>query len=63
MDWNDLLAAIALYLILEGLLPFLSPAKWRETIAMLATMSEQQLRIMGLVSMILGALLLAFIRG
>jgi uncharacterized protein YjeT (DUF2065 family) len=63
MNWNDLFAAFALYLILEGLLPFLSPRKWQETIAMLASMSEGQLRMFGLVSMILGAVLLAFVRG
>ncbi len=63
MNWNDLFAAFALYLILEGLFPFLSPRKWQETIAMLASMSESQLRIFGLVSMIAGALLLALVRG
>ena len=63
MNWNDLFAAFALYLILEGLFPFLSPRKWQETIAMLASMSESQLRIFGLVSMIAGAFLLALVRG
>jgi uncharacterized protein YjeT (DUF2065 family) len=58
-----LFAAFALYLILEGLLPFLSPGKWREAIAMLARMSEGQLRTFGLVSMFLGVLLLALVRG
>lgn len=63
MNWSDLFAAFALYLILEGLLPFLSPGKWREAIAMLAQMSEGQLRTFGLVSMFLGVLLLALVRG
>jgi uncharacterized protein YjeT (DUF2065 family) len=63
MNWSDLLAAFALYLILEGLLPFLSPKRWQEAISMLAGMSENQLRIFGLVSMVAGALLLAVVRG
>jgi len=63
MDWNDLFAALALYLILEGLLPFISPRRWQEAIAMLASMSESQLRIFGLVSMCAGLGLLAFVRG
>jgi len=63
MNWNDLFAAFALYLILEGLLPFVSPRSWQEAIAMLARMSESQLRIFGLVSMCAGLVLLAFVRG
>ena len=63
MDWNDLLAAFALYLVLEGLLPFVSPRSWQEAVSMLASMSEKQLRVFGLVSMCAGLLLLAVVRG
>jgi uncharacterized protein YjeT (DUF2065 family) len=62
MDWNDLFAAFALYLVLEGLLPFISPKSWQEAVALIARMPERQLRIFGFVSMCAGALLLAFVR-
>ena len=63
MDWNDLFTALALYLVLEGLLPFISPRSWQEAVVMLARMSASQLRIFGLVSMCAGLMLLAFVRG
>lgn len=62
MDWNDLLAALAIYLVLEGLLPFLSPRGWKESMVLIARMPERQLRLIGLVSMVAGALLLAWVR-
>jgi uncharacterized protein YjeT (DUF2065 family) len=62
MDWADLLAAFALYLVLEGLLPFASPRGWKQSIAMIAQLSDRQLRIFGFLSMLAGLLLLAFIR-
>jgi uncharacterized protein YjeT (DUF2065 family) len=63
MDWNDLFAALALYLILEGLFPFLSPRRWQETVALLAQMSASQLRIFGLFSVCAGLALLVIVRG
>ncbi|MEO0443833.1 MAG: DUF2065 domain-containing protein [Pseudomonadota bacterium] len=56
--WETLLAALALMLVLEGIIPFLYPAKWRNMVDMLAQISDRQLRIMGLVSMIAGVVLL-----
>lgn len=56
--WGSLLAAFALMLILEGLLPFLSPNGWRETFRRLTEMSDGQIRFIGLSSMIAGLLLL-----
>lgn len=63
MDWNDLLAAFALYLVLEGLLPFLSPRGWKASITQIAKLSDSQLRKIGFVSMIAGLILLALVRG
>ena len=63
MDWGDLLAAFALYLVIEGLLPFVSPRSWKQSVAMIAQVSDKQLRIFGLVSMLAGLMLLAFVRG
>ena len=63
MAWTDLFAAFALYLVIEGLLPFANPRGWKQSIEMVAQMSDRQLRIFGLVSMVAGILLLAVIRG
>ena len=53
-----LLTALALMLIIEGLLPFLAPGLWRETFRRLTEMSDGQVRFIGLTSMIAGLLLL-----
>lgn len=55
---GTLLAALALMLIIEGLLPFLSPGLWRETFRRLTEMSDGQIRFIGLSSMLAGLLLL-----
>lgn len=55
---NSLLAALALMLVLEGVLPFLAPALWRETFRKMTEMSDGQLRFVGLTSMLGGLLLL-----
>jgi uncharacterized protein len=56
-----LLGALALMLVLEGLLPFLSPGTWRQVFERATKMSDGQLRFIGLSSMLLGLLLLAFL--
>jgi hypothetical protein len=55
---NSLLAALALMLVLEGILPFLAPTLWRETFRKMTEMSDGQLRFVGLTSMLGGLLLL-----
>jgi hypothetical protein len=55
---NTLLLALALMLIIEGLLPFLVPGFWRETFRRLTEMSDGQVRFIGLTSMLAGLLLL-----
>lgn len=54
-----LLGALALMLVFEGLLPFLSPSMWREVFARAVQMSDGQIRFIGLASMLAGLLLLA----
>lgn len=49
-------AALALVLVLEGLLPFLSPRGWRQTFQKLLLLRDGQLRFFGLVSILLGLL-------
>jgi uncharacterized protein YjeT (DUF2065 family) len=61
-NWSDLLAAFALYLVLEGIMPFLNPAALRNALTKLASLSDTQLRVAGLVSMLAGVFLLFVVR-
>ena len=54
--------ALALLLILEGVLPFLAPNLWRETFRRLTQMNDGQIRFIGLSSMVVGVLLLLWAR-
>jgi uncharacterized protein YjeT (DUF2065 family) len=63
MNWNDLWAAFALYLVLEGIMPFLNPGGLKRTMLQLTQLDDRSLRIVGLLSMMAGALLLYFVRG
>lgn len=63
MLWNDLLAALALLLVLEGLMPFLNPAGLRRALIQVAGLPDSVLRGVGLASMLLGLLLLWWLRG
>ena len=60
--WNDLFAALALLLVLEGAIPFLNPARWRSTMEMMTQLDDAAIRKVGLVTMIAGAILLYFVR-
>lgn len=60
--WNDLLAALALVLVIEGLFPFISPVGFRKKILAMTEMDDRQIRIASLASMIIGLVLLYFIR-
>ncbi|NMG48894.1 DUF2065 family protein [Azoarcus communis] len=55
---STLLTAFALMLIIEGILPFVAPAAWRETFSRLASMADGQIRFIGLSSMLVGLILL-----
>ncbi|MBC7780340.1 MAG: DUF2065 domain-containing protein [Proteobacteria bacterium] len=58
---SALLVALALLLVLEGVLPFLAPQVWRETFLKLTTLPDHQLRFIGLTAMIAGLLLLYWV--
>lgn len=62
MEWHDLWAAVALLLVIEGVLPFLNPAGMRRTLTAISVLTDPQLRVGGVVSMLLGLLLLYFVR-
>ena len=51
---ESLLAAFALVLVVEGLLPFVAPALWRESFRRLVLLTDGQLRFVGLVSIVIG---------
>jgi uncharacterized protein YjeT (DUF2065 family) len=55
------LAACALVLVLEGLLPLVAPRAWRDAFRRLTDLSDGQLRFIGLISIVIGTVLLAFL--
>ena len=59
--WRDILAAIALVLVIEGVLPFLSPTKWREYLISMSQLSDQTVRRIGLLGMLAGVVLLIIV--
>ena len=56
------LLGLAMMLVIEGLLPFLMPELWRETFRKLVSLSEGQIRFVGMTSMISGLLLLYLVK-
>ena len=61
-DWQDLLVALALVFVIEGMVPFLRPEAWRRTMGRIAAKSDQMVRLVGLISMLTGVILLYIIR-
>lgn len=59
--WDALLSAVALMLVLEGLLPFLSPGRWRQVFEQATRLSDGQLRFLGLCSIVGGLVALALL--
>lgn len=60
--WRDLGTALCLVLIIEGILPFLYPGRWRRLVEQLSEVDDRSLRLAGLVSMVLGVGLLYLVR-
>lgn len=58
--WDYLVGAFALMLVVEGLLPFLSPPRWRAVFERAIRMSDGQIRFIGLASMLAGLVMLYF---
>ena len=59
--WHDLGVAFCLVLVIEGIIPFLYPRRWREMVMMLAEVDDRTMRVVGLISMLLGTGLLYLI--
>ncbi len=60
--FSTLLLAFALMLVLEGILPFLSPKLWRQTFRRITELADGQLRFIGLTSMLVGLIILTLLR-
>lgn len=60
--WQELAVALSLVMIIEGLLPFVAPGRWREVILNVAHSNDRQIRIIGLISMLSGLALLYWVR-
>lgn len=58
----EILTAVCLVLVLEGILPFLNPEGYKRAVRAMLEIPDAQLRIVGLSSMIAGVVLLAIIR-
>ena len=56
--WREIGIAISLMLVIEGIIPFLYPQRWRQLVASLAEIDNSTLRRIGLGSMIAGLILL-----
>jgi uncharacterized protein YjeT (DUF2065 family) len=61
-EWSDLLAALALFLVFEGIVPFLDPSRMKRALLQLVQVPDSQLRIAGLGSIVVGLALLSFVR-
>lgn len=56
--FHDVAVAFCLVFVIEGIVPFVSPSRWRRTLALVAQLDDRSLRLMGLASMVLGTGLL-----
>ena len=62
MYWTEILTALALVLVIEGILPFVGPGRYRQLVAQIVRLSDNQLRTFGLAAMIAGIVLLFIVR-
>jgi uncharacterized protein len=56
--WHDLLVALALLLVIEGIWPFIGPESMRSILLMIAQHDNRSMRVSGLISMVSGVILL-----
>lgn len=61
-NFTDLLAALGLFLVIEGMAPFLNPAGLKRALLRLIEIRDRELRIAGLGSMLVGVLILFLVR-
>lgn len=56
--WNDLIVAVALMFVIEGIWPFLGPRGVRRALRIIAEQDDRSIRSLGLISMVVGVVLL-----
>jgi len=56
--WHNIVMTLALLLVLEGIMPFLNPSGFLKALRAISQMNEKQLRASGLVSMLVGILIM-----
>lgn len=62
MEWGDSVwMAVALVLLIEGLVPFVSPAGWRRVFSQLLLLRDGQIRFFALLSIVVGLVMLLLI--
>jgi uncharacterized protein YjeT (DUF2065 family) len=59
--WGYVLTGLALMLVLEGIFPFLSPRSWRLAMLRLIQQRDRAVRVMGLLSMVVGTVIMLFV--
>lgn len=59
--WNELAVAFCLLLVVEGIIPFVSPGRWRKMLLVLDQVDDNTMRMIGLGSMLTGTVLLLII--
>ncbi|MDB9968933.1 DUF2065 domain-containing protein [Gammaproteobacteria bacterium] len=59
--WHELAVAFCLMLVIEGIIPFISPGRWRKMLLVLDQIDDNTMRIIGLGSMLTGTVLLLMI--
>lgn len=60
--WQDVLTAVSLYLIIEGMIPFIGPSFFRKAALKFAELSDNNLRVSGMAVMAAGLLMLFIVR-
>ena len=60
--WVALVSAVGLMLVIEGIMPFLNPRSFKQTLSAVTQANDRVLRIAGLASMVVGVILLYLAR-
>jgi uncharacterized protein YjeT (DUF2065 family) len=62
LDWTDLIAALAIVCIIEGVMPFINPSGMKRFLSRVSSLDEREMRIAGFVSMAIGVTILFLVR-
>lgn len=60
--WQDILTAVSLFLIIEGMVPFVGPNFYRQAVVRIAQMDDNGLRLTGLTIASIGLIILYLVR-